>query len=49
MTSDEYHKMMEVKNRKEKEAAELKDIKKKGKKPREGAEKIDRKGTREIN
>ena len=46
MTADEYHKMMEVKNHKEKEAAELKEIKKE---PREGAEKKkDRKGTREI-
>lgn len=31
MTADEYHKMMEVKNHKEKEAAELKEIKKRTK------------------
>lgn len=43
LTADEYHKMMEVKYRKEKEGAELK--KKRGKKAREEEE---RKGTREI-
>ena len=42
LAADEYHKMMEVKNRKEKEAAEFKEIKKEAKKQEREQKKTER-------